>query len=220
MTAIDTDIHVGILEDDNEMRDWLVTLLGGTANIVVCFAAGTIEAAKAATADLDRLDVCLVDIQLPDGLGTEFIKFITDGTESRALILTVLGDKVSVMTGLEAGADGYLLKDSPPEHIVQSIYDVMDGANPMSAQATSHLFALIKQARTQEVAPTPSQLTARETETLTLFAKGMSYKETAHALDISSHTVREYVKSIYSKLAVHSRSEAVFEAVKLGWIDF
>jgi len=213
-------ISIGVLEDDPLMRQWLESLIAETSQFTLAFSSTTVAGAMRAAKKASQLDICLVDIQLPDGLGTDFVKYVIKSTQSRALILTVLGDKVSVLAGLDAGADGYILKDSPPEQIVQAIQNVMDGTNPMSAQATSHLLDLLKQRQSSQTEFPASELTKRETETLTLFAKGMSYKETAEALDISSHTVREYVKSIYSKLSVHSRSEAVFEAVKMGWIEF
>ena len=90
----------------------------------------------------------------------------------------------------------------------------------MSAQASAHLLDALKDNRSLSHAVIPSPLTARETDVLTIFSKGMSYKETADILEISHHTVREYAKTVYAKMGVSSRSEAVFEAVKSGWIKF
>ena len=213
-------ITLGIVEDDMRMRHYLEMVLEDNEGTTVLFSEGTLADAITALKKTEPPQVCLVDIQLPDGLGTEFVKHIKQGTDTKALILTILGDKVSVMAALDAGADGYLLKDSSPQIIIDSIKDVAAGTNPMSAQASVHLIDALKDNRRIAHDTTPSLLTARETDVLTIFSKGMSYKETADILEISHHTVREYAKSIYAKMGVSSRSEAVFEAVKSGWIKF
>jgi len=210
-------IKIGILEDDTRMRHYLEMVLGDEQDTDVVFAADRLSQAKTALEGNQWPDVCLVDIQLPDGVGTDFIKHLKAKGDSKALILTILGDRVSVVSAIEAGADGYLLKDSSPQLIIDSVKDVAGGANPMSAQASSHLLNLLKDKQAISL-ETQSPLTDRETDVLTLFAKGMSYKETADILSISHNTVKEYVKSIYTKIEVSSRSEAVFEAIKAGWI--
>lgn len=218
---LEETINVGILEDDPQMRKWLGRLLEENDQTQPIFSASNLAFATREVEQGAKPDVCLVDIELPDGTGTDFIKFLIETSNCKALILTVLGDKVSVMAGLDAGAHGYVLKDAPREQIIQAIRDVMKGENPMSAQASSHLLSAFKSIQPSKPDPIKnSPLTERETEILTLFAKGLSYNEAAGALHISTHTVREYVKSIYKKMSVHSRSEAVFEAFKLGWIKF
>ncbi len=213
-------ITVGVLEDDDVMRDYIQHVLSSDNDFELVFSVPTIRQALDEI-EAERIpDICLVDLQLPDGIGTEFVEKLSKTTESKALILTVLGDRVSVMAGVESGAQGYLLKDSAPEMILQHIRDALKGANPMSAQATTHLLSMVKEHQARKVPVQKSILTERETEILTLFAKGMSYGETAEMLSISSHTVRDYVKSIYRKLDVNSKNEAVFEAVQMGWIDF
>ena len=212
---------IGVLEDDVDMRGYLRTIIEQADGLSVAFACATIiEAETALKSTKTGIDLCLVDLQLPDGNGADFVKRLRETTKSKALILTVLGDKTSVLAALDAGAHGYLLKDTPPGQIIRHIHDTIKGVNPISPQAATHLLALFKDnkisAKSQEIAST---LTDRERDILTMFAKGLSYKETASALEISPHTVSDYVKSIYSKLSVHSRNEAVFEALQLGWID-
>jgi len=164
----------------------------------------------------------LVDLQLPDGNGLDFIADLKTHTDAKLLILTVLGDKVSVLTALQAGADGYLLKDTRPNQIRKSIRATMAGENPISPAAATHLLDMFNtqsQILTKETPDTSeASLTDREVDILTMFSRGLSYKETADALNISNHTVGDHVKSIYRKLSVHSRSEAIFEAVQSGWI--
>lgn len=190
-TPMSKTIRIGILEDDPQMRRWLEHLVRDTHDMETVFSQPTLEGALNALPHSYVPDVCLVDLQLPDGSGTEFVKHIVQKGNSKALILTVLGDRVSVIAGLDVGASGYVLKDAPPEQILQSIRDVKTGANPLSAQVSSHLIDAFKSSQTSPAVIAKSPLTARETETLTLFAKGLSYKETASALDISAHTVRE-----------------------------
>ena len=213
--------HVGIVEDDPDMQEYLQHILADEADIKIVFCEATVKAAAARFAAAKKVDICLVDLQLPDGNGADFVQYMAKQSDAKALILTILGDRMSVMAALEAGAHGYLLKDTAPAQIIKHIKDTIGGANPISPQAATHLLNLFKsQAPFQtEALKVKSTLTSRETEILTLFAKGLSYKEAAEALEISPHTVSDYVKSIYGKLSVHSRNEAVFEALQLGWID-
>ncbi len=162
-------------------------------------------------------DLCLVDLQLTDGSGVDFIRHTTGKTDAKCLVLTVLGDRTSVITALEAGAHGYLLKDSTERMIVRSIGKAMDGSNPISPEAATHLLSLLGDG--EKPKSNTHGLTPKEKEVLTYFAKGLSYKETAGVMKVSSHTVNDHVKNIYTKLSVHSKSEAIFEALQLGLIE-
>jgi len=216
---MDETIKVGILEDDEDMRVYLAHLLKQTQDMEVVFACETVAAAIAA-AKAKRPDLCLVDIQLPDGSGLELVKVLKSTSNTKALILTVLGDKASVMLAFEAGANGYLLKDTPPEQVRRDIRAVISGGNPISPQAATHLIGLLQNPKpTQNAQNSENVLTDREKDVLIMFSRGLSYKETAKTLEISTHTVSDYVKSIYRKLSVHSRNEAIFEAVQNGWLD-
>jgi DNA-binding NarL/FixJ family response regulator len=214
-------ISVGILEDDEAMRGFLITIIKQTDDMKVGFAADTVESAKAQARAI-KVDICLVDLQLPDGYGLDFIADLKTHTDAKLLILTVLGDKVSVLSALQSGANGYLLKDTRPDQLRKSIRATMAGENPISPAAATHLLNLFKeQSQSQSEAAlvtSDENLTAREVDILTMFSRGLSYKETADTLNISNHTVGDHVKSIYKKLSVHSRSEAIFEAVQSGWI--
>ncbi len=214
----DAAFQIGILEDDDNMRAYLKHILDDVPTLQIAFSEATLSAARQAMKSLDRIDLCLVDLQLPDGNGAEFVKDLLP-KDCKALILTVLGDRMSVLAALEAGADGYLLKDTAPKQIIRHIDDTLKGANPISSQAATHLLRIFKDQKSATDDNPKSTLTPRETEILTLFAKGLSYKEAAETLEISPYTVSDYVKSIYSKLSVNSRNEAVFEALQLGWID-
>ena len=210
---------IGILEDDPLMRDYLLDTVNRDAAFEVAFCESTLARARASAKAFGHVDVCLVDLQLPDGNGMEFVRHARQAYGARSLILTVLGDKMSVLSAFESGADGYLLKDSEPEEITQHIRQIIKGSNPVSPQVSTHLLSLIR-ARDTETSPAEaSPLTGREAEVLTLFAKGLTYREAAETLNVTINTVNQHVKSIYSKLQVRSRSEAVFEALQNRWID-
>jgi DNA-binding NarL/FixJ family response regulator len=211
-------IKIGILEDDAPTRVFLTKLFEDDPAFEVCFSAATLEAAKQAIIG-HRLDVALVDIRLPDGTGLDFIATAKANSDCRVLILTVLGDRTSVLLAFEFGASGYLLKDTPPAQILSDVRALIAGGCPISPQAATHLLSLVNSQTGAKPPPLETVLSVRETEVLAMFAKGMSYKETASILGLSVHTIADHVKSIYSKMEVRSRSEAVFEAVQNGWLD-
>lgn len=214
-------ISVGILEDNFSMRHHFSKIVERSEKLNLCFAAETLAEARAMRRK-SSCDIYLVDLQLPDGSGIDFVADLDKAETGKALILTVLGDKISVLAALQAGAQGYLLKDTPSAQIEQAIISVMDGANPISPQAATHLLSILN----AEPAPKPTQpdlpeslISEREKDVLTMFSRGLSYQETADVLSISINTVREHTKTIYRKLSVHSRNEAIFEALQKGWID-
>jgi len=209
-------IRVGVLEDDPNMHAYLKAVLGVAEDIDLAFCVPTL--AEAISVTPDDLDLCLIDLQLPDGNGTDFVSHLSKTSRAKALILTVLADKVSVMAAIRSGAHGYLLKDSEPHQILRHIKDTLKGETPVSGRAITHMMAALRDEPQPEVPTEKSELSEREAEILTLFAKGMSYKETSEMLKISPHTVGTHAKSIYSKLEVNSRNEAIFEALKLRWI--
>ena len=217
MTAQLPSIAVGILEDDQPTREYLTQLLGQADGFSVAFACECIDDALTAILTTSA-DICLVDIKLPDGNGLEFIGQFHAATGGRSLILTVLGDKATVLLAFEFGASGYLLKDTPPEQILRDIRALYAGGNPISPQIATHLLGMLNQdaAKAGAVA---NVLTPRERDVLLMFSRGLSYRETASALTVSPHTISDHVKAIYAKMKVHSRNEAVFEAVQNGWLD-
>lgn len=213
------DMKIGILEDDADMRDYLEYIIGRTEGLTICFSESTLKLARQKIIGGANPDICLVDLQLPDGNGVDFIRETGLKTDSKFLVLTILGDRTSVLSALEAGAHGYLLKDSDEPVVIKSLQQAMAGSNPISPEAATHLLSLLSDGRKLSgPVQSPSELSERQTDILTCFAKGLSYQETASALDLSVHTINDHVKTIYGKLRVHSKSEAVFEALQLGWI--
>ncbi|MDQ7957114.1 MAG: response regulator transcription factor [Pseudomonadota bacterium] len=176
--------------------------------------------------DRERPDVLLLDLGLPDLRGVEVIRHAAAAhPECDVLVVTMFGDDAHVVESIEAGATGYLLKDASTERVVASIHELHDGGAPISPGIARRVLArfrvALKPAAAEVGAPveapaSPTPLTPRETELLRLTAKGLPFDEIGQLLGISSHTVVAHVKNIYRKLAVHSRSEAVYEASQLG----
>jgi len=169
-----------------------------------------------------RPDVLLVDLGLPDGDGTALIaeaaRVLPD---CEAMVVTVFGDEAHVLAAIEAGATGYLLKDASPNEIVEQLRVLKAGGSPISAViARQMLRRSAAWAQAQRSAASPAEgdatLSPREREVLELCAKGYSYEEIAPLLAVSRHTVTTFVKRIYRKLQVHSRTEAVYEARRMG----
>lgn len=216
---IDKKFRVGILEDDDDMREYLATIINQSPNLTVVFSAANVAEA-CSLCEQNPTDICLVDLQLPDGSGLDFVEHVKKRSNTKILILTILGDRTSVLVSLKAGANGYLLKDTPPTQIRRDIHATLKGENPISPQAATHLLKLFQdQPKNVIISNEGIILTDRERDILIMFSRGLSYKETADTLDISHHTVSDYVKSIYKKLSVHSRNEAIFEATQMGLIN-
>lgn len=171
-----------------------------------------------------RPDVVLVDLGLPDISGVEVIREAARRhPEADILVITIFGDDEHVLASIEAGAIGYLLKDSAMDHITPAILEVHEGGSPISPTIARRVLTRFRvQAPAAGAAPdaaeatSPSPLSARETDILRLVAKGFSFSEVGSHLGISGHTVVTHVKRIYRKLAVHSRGEAVYEASQMG----
>jgi len=162
-------------------------------------------------------DVLVVDLGLPDGSGIDVIRAAAKLWPGCAVMVsTTFGDEMHVMQSLEAGAAGYLLKDSSPTSMVSEIRDLNSGGSPISPliarQVLTRFRTGLRPPREADEAVTPSE---RERETLDLITRGFSVKEIAALMQVSQHTVQTYVRRIYSKLKVTSKSEAIYAASKL-----
>jgi DNA-binding NarL/FixJ family response regulator len=216
-----------LVEDDIATRDWLAGLLssGPDAVRVVCF--GCANEALAWLID-HRPDVVLIDLGLPDRPGTDVIRAAaTRWPACDILVITIFGDEAHVVAALEAGANGYLLKDSSLDNIREHLAYLRLGGSPMTPRIARMLIRQHRDTRLPvgesglmplDLAPPaapvvelPGELSQREHEVLTGIAKGFSYAEVASALNVTTNTVRSHIKSIYLKLSVNSRSEAVYE---------
>ena len=166
-------------------------------------------------------DVLLTDLGLADGSGISIIRETSQRyPETDTMVVTVFGDEEHVLAAIEAGAKGYILKDSIPEAFVGLVKQLRAGGSPISPIIARQLLKRFKPGAAPNnvrQAPEPG-LSGRESEVLSLIAKGFSFGEIARLLGVSPHTVTTHVKKIYQKLAVHSRGEAVYEAGKMGLI--
>ncbi len=216
MTSDNTPQNVLVVEDDAFIRKRLVEAVSVHPNLSVCGETAYCEDALKMLAGL-RPAVLLTDLGLPDGDGIDLIREASRLGDIESIVITVFGDEKHMMAAIEAGASGYLLKNSDIEAIGDSILEMLEGGSPMSPSIAR---ALIKRFQPQSPSPKPleHELTGRELEVLGLIARGLNYNEISTALNISYHTVATHVKRIYRKLQVNSRSEAVFEAEQMGLI--
>lgn len=175
----------------------------------------------------DKPDILLADLGLPDGSGIDIIReTATRYPDCDIMVVTVFGDEDHVLASIEAGASGYVLKDSIPDEFLGLLRQLRAGGSPISPVIARKLLARFKSDAGRPIEAKPDAapalaakagiLSPRETEVLSYIAKGFSFNEIAELLDMSAHTVTTHVKRIYQKLAVHSRGEAVYEATQMG----
>ncbi len=206
---------ITLVEDDVPTRQRLVAALTESGYTVLADV-GNCALARAALSERAP-DVLLVDLGLPDGSGLELIaQSRQQHPDTEIMVITVFGDERHVLAAIEAGAGGYLLKDGTTDHIGRSVQQLLEGGSPISASIARHLLRRLAPAQAPTEQDPQLQLTQREAEVLTLVSKGYAYAEIADALGVTVNTVASHVKQIYRKLSVHSRSEAVFEAVQRG----
>ena len=228
--------RVLIVEDDPLMREFFAASVVRNAQLSLLAAVGTVAEARACLDDpAQRVDVLLTDLGLPDGSGLDVIRHARRRhPECEALVISMFGDEDNVMASIEAGALGYIHKDTTPEDVAQTILDMKAGASPISPMIARRVLAKYRalQVPRAPVVPVPDsgwgdlppvvpgeekvQLSGREQEVLELIARGFSYAEIARLKAVSVHTVQTHIKNLYSKLAVHSKSEAVYEATRMG----
>ncbi len=160
----------------------------------------------------------LVDLGLPDISGVEVIRAARRALpETPILVISVLSGRNDVITAVQAGARGYVLKGEPPDSITRSLREVLEGDYPISPPLARHLFQLVE-SQAPELDAGVRQLSAREKELLHFLARGYTYEESARGMSVSVNTVRELCRRIYEKLEVNTKMEAVSEARRLGWL--
>lgn len=204
-----------LIEDFEEIRQWLAGLLRDTFGEVAISMAGTVAQAYSQL-DAQPFDLIVVDLNLPDGTGVDVLRRIkTQGLPAYCVVATAYDDDAHLLAALNAGADGYLLKDQPDEQLIRDLQGTLSGSPPLSPPIARRIMKLAKQDHaTVLLLP----LTAREEEVLTLIAKGLNRAEIAQLLGVSVHTITTHVRSIYAKLDISSRAEAAVEAIRRGLI--
>lgn len=192
------------------MRDALSAALATAGfSVVAAFPCG--EQAAGALATL-AVDAALVDLGLPGFEGAAIVaRLLAVRPEVPILVLTVFERRDVILEALRAGAQGYLLKGASIDDVARALHDVMSGASPLSPAIARHLVDVVRRnvARAESVVLTP-----RERELLALFVDGHSYESASSALGIRLGTVQSHVKSLYRKLEVSSKSEAVATALR------
>ena len=204
-------IRVAIVEDERDIRESLTFLVNGTSGYSCT---GSYRSMEEALAGIPRQlpDVVLSDIGLPGMNGIEGIRLLKERhPDLVVLMLSVYDDDDRIFDAICAGACGYLLKKTPPARLLDSLKEAVADGAPMSPEVARRVISLFRQIRPPERAT--YELTPHETRLLKLFVEGHNYKTAAAELQVSVNTVNFHVRSIYSKLQVHSRSEAVAKAL-------
>jgi DNA-binding NarL/FixJ family response regulator len=214
-------ITVALVDDDAAMRERVTDALALDRELELV---GSFADARSVLSwlELHSPQVLLVDLGLPDAPGLAVITYCAQRhPATHIMVLTVLADEQSVLQSIKAGASGYLLKDSLHEEIVALIRQLHGGGAPMTPSIARQLLAHL---RPPDATPKPEpilefRLTKAEQEMLNLISRGFKYAEVAALKSISINTVHTHIRNIYAKLSVNSRSEAVFEAGRLGLLD-
>lgn len=222
-------ISIIIIEDEPEFRRRFAQIIESEPTMRLAGVAANKRDAQALI-DREHFDVMLIDLGLPDGTGIDLIRSVSQKKpDVDIMVVTVFGDEQHVVSSIEAGATGYILKDSTPADVISCIRLLRAGGSPVSPVVARSVLRAIRSrmgaagssvgavgavSRASNTESNP--LSGRETEILQLLAKGMSFNEIGEILGISPHTVTAHIKKIYRKLAVHSRGEAVYEASQMG----
>jgi DNA-binding NarL/FixJ family response regulator len=210
-----------LLEDLPEIRTWLKTLV-----LQVFPQAKVTESARVHDAlelvSALRFDLALIDLGLPDGSGVVVVEKLREiQPDAQSVVVTIHDDDEHLFPALQAGAFGYLLKEQQREQLSEQLQRISQGEPPLSPsiarRVIQYFTAQAKAKREEEVPLMPHvQLTDRENDVLLRVAKGFTLPEIGVQLNLSRHTIADYVKQIYRKLNVSSRAEAALEAQRLG----
>ena len=205
-------IRVAIIEDQPEIREGLGVLIGLAEGYECTGRYGSMEDALT-DIGRDLPDVALVDIGLPGMSGIEGIQLLKQQYPGVSMVaLTVYDDDERIFEALCAGATGYLLKKTAPARLLESLRDVVAGGSPMSPEVARRVIALFQNIRPPGRAD--CHLTPHENRLLKLLVQGHTYKTAAAELGSSIHAVSFHMRNVYSKLRVHSKSEAVVKALR------
>ncbi len=199
-------ITICIIEDIPEIQKGLQSIIDGdsTFTLLKCF-----SNAEDAIAELPQLvpNIVIADINLPGKTGIECVAAIKEIVPAIQFIMfTIYEDNDQVFEAIKAGANGYILKNTPPEKIIEALIDLSEGGSPMTAKIARKVIASM-QSNTQTTYI--EILTSRENEVLQLLSKGFLYKEIADKLNIATSTVKRHLSHIYQKLQVQNKTEAI-----------
>jgi DNA-binding NarL/FixJ family response regulator len=223
-------IRIVLVEDDAEVAAACVHAVSEAPDMTLAWVAGT-RAQALQGLDGPPADVLLADLGLPDGSGIDVIRAARERWPDCAIMVnTTFGDELHVIGAIEAGANGYLLKDSTAETMLRDIRILHLGGSPISPRIARQMLIRFRQdgaaaapplaraelaavpARAPDNAAAPVTLSNREQQVLELITKGFTYDEIARLMQVSRHTVMTFVRRIYAKLQVKSKVEAIYEA--------
>ncbi|CDE76356.1 response regulator transcription factor [Parasutterella secunda] len=222
--AENQQIKVIFVENDPNVRLRLQRAISGLADIHEIGSAATYREADALVSQF-KFQMLIVDLDLPDGFGLDLIRrTAANMPEVDIMVLANANDDPHVVSAIESGATGYVLKTEIENSLVSAIRLLAAGGSPVSPEVAKSVLRALRTYTTHTIEKTtapiqPNPLSERETEILQLLAKGMSFNEIGDILTISPHTVTAHIKKIYRKLQVHSRGEAVYEAAQMGLIS-
>ena len=206
-----------LLEDLPEIRGWLKTLVLQVFPQAQVSEAARVHDALALVGALP-FQLALIDLGLPDGSGVDVVAALQKAQpEAQSVIVTIHDDDEHLFPALQAGAFGYILKEQPREQIIEQLQRISSGEPPLSPSIARKVIKYFAEQAKPANDPMPHvQLTERESEVLLRVAKGFTLPEIGVQLNLSRHTIADYVKQIYRKLNVSSRAEAALEAQRLG----
>ncbi len=218
-----SSIRVALVDDDIDFQNAMREAMANTPDMVLTEVAGTYVLGLAMLSG-PQVDVLIIDLGLPDGSGIDIIRAAyKKWPECNLMVSTTFGDEFHVMKSLEAGASGYLLKDSAPQNMEYEIRSLHSGGSPISPLIARKILVRFQNENKKilstdnsasvKLAPT---LSNREQEVLEYITKGFSSNEIAALMAVSPHTVLTFVRRIYAKLKVKSRAEAIYEARNQG----
>jgi DNA-binding NarL/FixJ family response regulator len=235
--ALDAPIRVALVEDEPGTRDRLRAALSLNTRMRLVFEAGTaLEISQWLRQQSPKgPEVLLVDLGLPDRSGFSVIEEARVAVPNTdILVVSMFGDEANMIHAFESGAKGYLLKDGTHDDLAAHVMHLHEGGSPMSPIIARQLIARFDlqrasapeaqsssgaKAQTKSVARPHERVSTRELEVLRLISRGYTYPEIAKLLEVSVHTIHTHVRNIYSKLAVKTKTEAVFEARNLGLLE-
>jgi DNA-binding NarL/FixJ family response regulator len=210
-------IRVVLVEDDVNFQNALIEAIQAAPDMLLLHVASTRKQGLLALEQM-QADVLLIDLGLPDGSGIDVIRAAhANWPACSIMVCTTFGDEMHVMQSLEAGASGYLLKDSTPEKMVCEIRSLHSGGSPISPMIARQILMRFRQdAVAKPLAKLSTALSAREKEVLEYITKGFTSEEISELMNVSRHTVLTYIRRIYAKLEVNSKTEAIYEARSQG----
>ena len=205
-------ITISIVDDEKELRESIKAFIDGSPGFRCVSAYHSAETALKHLAE-DRPDVVLMDIHLTGMSGIECVERLkTMVPEMQVMMLTVYEDTDQIFKALSAGASGYMLKRSTPAKLLEAIKELKEGGSPMSSSIARKVVASFH--KSGQGRDEKTNLSPREQMVLESMAKGLTYKQAADQFGISIGTIRTYVRRIYEKLHVQSRTEAVAEYLR------